>query len=204
MVCGLVSISLDSPQLVTYKNKLYKTLNYWSRDVLSFDFLEKGLRIVSLSHFVYDFSRKRFLCYNVLTDQIFTVGCPLLREILGNMRIAILCFAGYDVINFEISFLFLIKPFFYTTKGLFIWRWIGPVRRASSPRWDDFYPMFIWSLLSQFNQKVCYVAGKRLFGQVVFTINSDVKSLFRTNVFILFNESLGYPAPGPGPHIRPS
>ena len=35
---------------------------------------------------------------------------------------------------------------------------------------DDFYPTFTWNLLSQFNQKVCYVAGKRLFDQVFFTI----------------------------------
>ena len=40
---------------------------------------------------------------------------------------------------------------------------------------------------SQFNQKVCYVAGKRLFDQVVFTITNDVKPSCRTNVLILFN-----------------
>ena len=91
MVCGLVSISLDSPQLVTYKNKLYKTLNYLSRDVLSFDFLEKGLRIVSLSHFVYDFSRKRFLCYNVLTDQI------LLSDVLYFVRYWAICVLQFFV-----------------------------------------------------------------------------------------------------------
>ena len=43
------------------KNKLYKTLDHWSRDMLNLDFLEKGLKIVSPSHFVYDFSRKMFL-----------------------------------------------------------------------------------------------------------------------------------------------
>ena len=32
-----------------------------SRDMPNFDFLEKGLRIVSLPHFVYDFSRKMFI-----------------------------------------------------------------------------------------------------------------------------------------------
>ena len=32
-----------------------------------------------------------------------------------------------------------------STLGLFIWRWAGPVRRAGSPRWDDFYPTFIWN-----------------------------------------------------------
>ena len=54
---------------------------------------------------------------------------------------------------------------------------------ASSPRRDDFYPTFIWNLLSQF----FYVAGKRLFDQVVFKINSDVKPSCRPNVLILFN-----------------
>ena len=43
------------------KNKLYKTLDYWSRDVLSFNFPEKSLGLVSPPHFVYDFSRTMFL-----------------------------------------------------------------------------------------------------------------------------------------------
>ena len=33
-------------------------LNYWSRDMLKFDFLEKDLGIVSPSYFVYDFFKK--------------------------------------------------------------------------------------------------------------------------------------------------
>ena len=45
---------------------------------------------------------------------------------------------------------------------------------------------FIWNLLSQFNQKVFYVAGKKI-DQVVFTINSDVKPSCITNVLILFD-----------------
>ena len=53
------------------------------------------------------------------------------------------------------------------------------------PRWDHFYPTLRWNLLSQFNQKVCYVAGKRLFDQVGFAINSDVKPSCRTNVRII-------------------
>ena len=40
------------------------------------------------------------------------------------------------------------------SRGPFIWRCVGLVRRASSPRWDDFYPTFIWNLLSQF--KKCF------------------------------------------------
>ena len=42
-------------------------------------------------------------------------------------------------------------------------RWAGRARWAGSHRWDDFYPTFMWNLLSQFNQKVSSVAGKRLF-----------------------------------------
>ena len=37
-------------------------------------------------------------------------------------------------------------------KGLFTWRWAGPVKRAGSPRSDDFYPTFTWNLLSQLSQ----------------------------------------------------
>ena len=41
------------------------------------------------------------------------VSLPLLFEILGNIYIAITCFPGRDVINFEINLIFLIKPFFW-------------------------------------------------------------------------------------------
>ena len=66
--------------------------------------------------------------------------------------------------------------------------WAGPARWAGSPRWDDFYPTFIWNLLSHFTQKACYVAGKKLFDQKFFTINSDAKPSCRTNILTLFEE----------------
>ena len=34
---------------------MYKFLDYWFRDLLNFDFLERDLGIVSPTHFVYDF-----------------------------------------------------------------------------------------------------------------------------------------------------
>ena len=37
-------------------------------------FPEKGLGLVSPSHFVYDFSREMFSCYILLTDQISWSG----------------------------------------------------------------------------------------------------------------------------------
>ena len=41
--------------------------------MLNFDFLDKGLGIVSPAYFVYDFSTKVFLM--LLTDQISLPGC---------------------------------------------------------------------------------------------------------------------------------
>ena len=53
-----ISIVLN---LAYSKNKLYRTLDYWSRDMLNFDFLKQGLGIVSPAHFLNDFSRKMLL-----------------------------------------------------------------------------------------------------------------------------------------------
>ena len=44
MVCSLVSNTFDSLQLGK-QNKIYKTLEYWYRDMLNIDFLEKNLLI---------------------------------------------------------------------------------------------------------------------------------------------------------------
>ena len=66
------------------KNKLYKTLGYWSRDMLNFDFLEKGLGIVSPPHFLYDISRKMFVMLYYINWSNFIVWLPLLLEILVN------------------------------------------------------------------------------------------------------------------------
>ena len=65
----------------------------------NFNFPEKGLGLVSPPHFVYDFSRKCFLCYILSTDQISLSDC-----------ISIVSLLGCDVIKFEI------KTFRYITK----------------------------------------------------------------------------------------
>ena len=46
----------------------------------------------------------------------FIVFLPLLLEILGDIGIVIICCPVCDVINFENSNGFLIKPFFFLTK----------------------------------------------------------------------------------------
>ena len=83
---------------------------------LIFDFLEKGLGIVPLPHFMHDFLRKNFLMLNSINWPNFIVWLPFLRETLGNMCVAIVCFPDCDVINFEINLIHLIKPFSYMTK----------------------------------------------------------------------------------------
>ena len=78
-------------KLAYNKIKLFKTLHYWSKDMLDFDFLDKGLGIASPAHFVYDFSTKMFpMLYSTNWPDLI-VCLPLLLEILGNMCIAIVC-----------------------------------------------------------------------------------------------------------------
>ena len=83
MVCSLVSIFFDSPQLGN-ENKLHKTLEYRSRDMLNSDFLVQCLRIVSPPHFVFDFSKNMFLmlyCYILINRPNIISWFPLLLEI---------------------------------------------------------------------------------------------------------------------------
>ena len=83
--------------------------------MLNFVFLEKGLELVSSPHFVFEFLRKFLILYSI-NWRNFVVWLPLLLEILDNMFIAIVCFPGCDVKNFEINVIFLIKPFFSMNK----------------------------------------------------------------------------------------
>ena len=104
-----------------YKNKPYKTLDYWSRDMLNFDFLEKGLEIISPPRFVHRFLRKMFLMlYSINWPNYinFTIWLSLLFDILGNTCTAIVCFPGCGVMNFEINLIVLIKLVFYMSKKL--------------------------------------------------------------------------------------
>ena len=80
-----------APKLAYSRNKLFKTLHYWSRDMLNFNFLDKGLGIVSPAHFVYHFSTKMFLMLYSINWPNFIAWLLLLLEILDNMYITILC-----------------------------------------------------------------------------------------------------------------
>ena len=67
--------------------------------MLNFDFLGKGLGIISPTHFMYDFSRKMSI------------------HILVNMCIETVPLRGCDAINFEIHLIFLFKSFLDMTKN---------------------------------------------------------------------------------------
>ena len=68
MVCSLCSIYFDSFQLGI--DQMYKTLDYWSRDMLNTDLIEKDLEIMFPPLFCVIFQEKCFTCYILLTDQI--------------------------------------------------------------------------------------------------------------------------------------
>ena len=59
--------------------------------MLNFNFSEKGLGIVSPTHFAYEFSRKMFLMLHSTNQPNLIVWLPLLLEILGDMCITIVC-----------------------------------------------------------------------------------------------------------------
>ena len=109
---------LISLNLACNKNKLYKVLDYWFRDMLNFDSLEKGPGKVS-SHIVHSFSWKMFfMLYSLNWQNYFIAWSYLPLEILGNICIAVVCFPGCDETKFEINLVFLIKLYFYMTRKL--------------------------------------------------------------------------------------
>ena len=61
MVRSLASITFDSPQLGKQLQQNIKNFIILTQRIFNFDFVEKGLGIVSLPHFVHDFSSKIIL-----------------------------------------------------------------------------------------------------------------------------------------------
>ena len=115
LICSLVSIYTDSPQLSYNKNELYKTLDYWSRDMLNFDFLEKGLGINSPPHLVFDFSRKMF---HIIFCWLTKFQCLIAFTFwdTGQYECSNCLFPSWWHHKFWIS-IFLIKVFYYLTKN---------------------------------------------------------------------------------------
>ena len=96
------------------KNKLYKTLRDWSRDMLNCNFQKKGLGLVSLPHFVYDFPRKMLLMFYSFNWPNFIVWLPLWD--VGQYVYYNGLLTSLWRIKLEINLIFLIKLFCYLTK----------------------------------------------------------------------------------------
>ena len=70
--------------------------------MLNFDFWWTGLGLASLTHFVYDLSRKILLLYSINCPNFITY-LSIVLEILGCMCIEIISCPVCDVINFAIK-----------------------------------------------------------------------------------------------------
>ena len=137
--------------------------------MVNFDLLEKGLGLVSLLHFVYDFSRKIFFMLRFISWLNVIVWLSFLLEILGNMRIVIIIFPIDDIINFEIKLSFLFKPFFMTWISL---EWKELLSRKKK---HSFFINFK-GLLAPRNW---FRPGSRLLGKIRITASSLSNSEFR-------------------------
>ena len=106
MVSNVVSVYFGSPPLeYSIKTNCIKTLTVDPEICSIFIFLKKGLGLGSPLNFVHHFSKKIFLMSYSLNSSDFIVSLPLLYEISGNECIVIVCYAVFDVINFEIYLL---------------------------------------------------------------------------------------------------
>ena len=138
MLLFYLKISFRSPRIqifattfwswiLFFKNYALLFDDYWFRDMINFNFSEKGLGLVSPPQFWNGFSTNIFLMLHSINWANVIVSLPLLLEILDtlpllleildNVCITIVCLPGRDVIKFEINPIFLIKPFCFMTKN---------------------------------------------------------------------------------------
>ena len=112
MVCSLFQYISAGLSFAYNKYRLCWTLDYWSRDMLYFDFLQKGLAIVSPPHFVYDLSRKMFLMLCSIDWPNFIVLMLYFYFTFWNIGQYVYCtFLLTMLWRFKINLNFLIKPF---------------------------------------------------------------------------------------------
>ena len=98
-----ISIAL---KLAYNRNKLFKTLPYWSIDMLNFDFLDKGLGIVSRAHFVYDFSTKIFLMLYSINWRQQKITLIILNTELYEYACCLWIFYCFFIFSIVLTYLF--------------------------------------------------------------------------------------------------
>ena len=120
-----------------------------------FEKIKRELELVSLPHFPHNFWRKIFLLLYSINWLYFIVWLPLLCEVLGNMCIVIVSKPGWDVMNFEVNLIFLIKHSFLhdqkvLTKGLISWE------RKKLLRWNKKYFHHFYRAFNQADNTVLF------------------------------------------------
>ena len=122
--------------------------------------------------------------------------CSISKKSVGNFKENVLLKCRKE--TYIICFSYIIE-FFYLNEyisdlGAVIWGELARLDGGGSPRWDDFYPTFIWNFPSHFSQNVCYVAVNSLRGFKFLSIFKNKKQTWeklvqscRTNAVILFN-----------------
>ena len=108
MVCSLVTIHFDSPNLAYNKNKLYKTLDYWSIYAQFWCFNKESENSFSTTFCVWISKQNVSHCLIVFTS--WDIGYYKYCNCLFSLSIATVYFPDCDAINFEINHIFLIKP----------------------------------------------------------------------------------------------
>ena len=116
MICNLVSIYFNSPQLGIQLKKAVWNSRILIQRYAQFWFFKKGSGNSFSATFRVWFFEENVSHVIFYSWPNFIAWLPLLHEILGNMCIAIVCFQGCDVTNFETNLIFLIKPFLNMTK----------------------------------------------------------------------------------------
>ena len=113
-------------------------------------------------HFAYDFSRKIFFMLYPVIWTNFTIWFFLIIEKLDNVTIVIICIPVCDVIDFEISISFLIKPFFTWPKKS------GQLLTWNKKHFSSFFKGF---LLKQI--KATFLKGESLILSKIFLISDQ-------------------------------
>ena len=117
MVCSLVSICFDNPQLGVQGKKTVWNFGLLIQRYVQFSFFRKRSGNSFSTMFCVWFFKKN-VSHVIINWLNFINRSSLIYEILGNMYIAVVCFPRCDVTNFDINPAFLIKPFLYMSKKL--------------------------------------------------------------------------------------
>ena len=126
--------------------------------------------------------KKLILFLSSITRPSFIIWLPLLFEILGNIRIVIVCLPGCDVIFFKINIIFLIKPFSLHHQKVKTKSWISWERKELL-RWNGKKHFIIFKRLVLKKIKQCFWEGENPTKLYFMYYLREVIILLRTGLY---------------------